>query len=277
VNWSIRISLPALLFAVSGCASMLGSPSSSKHAGSVVDYLYPDATAAPQMQPEITRLHPPVRVGVAFVPGSTYGAGPSEAEKTQLLEQVKESFSKYGYIGSIELIPSSYLRARGGFENLDQVSRMFNVEVIALVSYDQIQFNDTNSLAVLYWTIVGAYVIHGDKYDVQTLVDTSVFDVASRKLLFRAPGSSEIKGAASMAGFSEHSRAAQGQGYQKAVDRMIPALHAELGGFKERIKTDVAFKVENKPGYGGAGDFGWLGLILALGLCGISYARRAEV
>jgi rhombotail lipoprotein len=55
---------------------------------------------------------------------------------------------------------------------------------------------------------------------------------------------------------------------------MIPALHAELGNFKERIKSDAAFKVENKPGYSGAGDFGWLGLILALCLCGVTYARR---
>jgi rhombotail lipoprotein len=219
MKWSIRISLLALLVALSGCASMLGPPSRTKHAGSVVDYLYPDAKSAPQLQPEVTHLHPPVRVGVAFVPGCVCGNGePSEAQKTKLLEQVKESFSKYGYIGSIEIIPSSYLRARGGFENLDQVSRMFNIEVIALVSYDQIQFNDTNSLAVLYWTIVGAYVIHGDKYDVQTLVDTSVFDIGSRKLLFRAPGSSEVKGSASMAGFGEHSRVAQGEGYQKAVD-----------------------------------------------------------
>jgi rhombotail lipoprotein len=277
MNWSIRIGLLALLLAVSGCATMLGSPSSTKHAGSVVDYLYPDAKAAPQLQPEVTHLHPPVRVGVAFVPGCACGTGPTEADKTKLLEQVKESFSKYGYIASIEIIPSSYLRARGGFENLDQVSRMFNVEVIALVSYDQIQFNDTNSLAVLYWTIVGAYVIHGDKYDVQTLVDTSVFDIGSRKLLFRAPGSSAIKGSASMAGFSEHSRAAQEAGYQKAVDQMIPALHAELGNFKERIKSDAAFKVENKPGYSGAGDFGWPGLLLALCLCGVARARRGEV
>jgi rhombotail lipoprotein len=275
MNWSIRVVLLALLLGVTGCASMLGPPSSTKHAGSVVDYLYPDAKSAPQLQPEVTHLHPPVRVGVAFVPGCACGGGePSEAQKEKLLVQVKESFSKYGYIGSIEIIPSSYLRARGGFENLDQVSRMFNVEVIALVSYDQVQFNDTNSLAVLYWTVVGAYVIHGDKYDVQTLIDTSVFDIGSRKLLFRAPGSSEIKGAASMAGFSEHSRVAQTEGYQKAVEQMIPALHAELGNFKERIKSDVAFKVENKPGYSGAGDFGWFGLMLALGLCGVARAHR---
>jgi rhombotail lipoprotein len=272
MRWLNRVTLLLLLTLVCGCASWV-TPGSTKHAGSVVDYLYPDATKAPQLQPEVTRLHPPVRVGIAFVPGSG-GMGPAEADKMALLEQVKSSFSQYGYVGSIEIIPTTYLRARGGFENLDQVARMFNVEVIALVSYDQIQFNDTNSLAVLYWTIVGAYVIHGDKYDVHTLIDTSVFDVVSRKLLFRAPGSSQIKGAVSMAGFTERTRHAQGAGYQKAIDQMIPALHAELETFKQRVKTDVAFKVENKPGYDGAGDLEWPGLALAFVLFGLAYAPR---
>lgn len=275
VNWSIRTLVLALLLAISGCASMLGPPASTKHAGSVVDYLYPDAKAAPQLQPEVTRLHPPVRVGVAFVPGCACGSGElSEAEKTKLLVQVKESFAEYPYLGGIEIIPSAYLRARGGFGNLDQVSRMFNLEVIALVSYDQVQFNDTNALAVLYWTIVGAYVIHGDRYDVQTLLDTSVFDIGSRKLLFRAPGSSEVKGSASMAGFSERTRTAQQQGYQKAVDQMIPALHSELAQFKERIKTDAAYKLENKPGY--AGDLEWSGLLIAIVMFGLGYAQRRQ-
>ena len=272
MNVLIRAALIALLLATTGCAAMLGPSRTTKHAGSVVDYLYPHASSAPQLQPEVTRLHPPVRVGIAFVPGSASDAGPSQAEQTRLLEQVKESFAKYGYIGSIEIVPNTYLRAHGGFDNLDQIARMFNIEVIALVSYDQILFTDTNSLAVLYWTIVGAYVIHGDKYDVQTLVDTSVFDIGSRKLLFRAPGSSEVKGAASMAGFSERSRIAQAAGYQKAVDQMIPALRTELEQFKERIKTDATYKVENKPGY--AGDLQWYGLALAAILFGLGHASR---
>ena len=58
----MRTAVCVLLAVMAGCASMLGAPASSKHAGSVVDYLYPDATAAPQLQPEVTRLRPPVRV-----------------------------------------------------------------------------------------------------------------------------------------------------------------------------------------------------------------------
>lgn len=263
-----------LVLAVAGCASWF-PPVGVKHAGSMVDYLYPDAKQPPQMQPSVTYLRPPVRVGIAFVPGAGHAAGLSEAEKEKLLERVKAAFAKYDYIGNIEIIPTQYLRPKGGFANLEQVARMFNVEVMALVSYDQVQFNDTKALSFLYWTIIGAYVIHGDQYDIQTMLDASVFDVATHKLLFRAPGTSQVKGSASMAGFNEKSRAARLEGYNNAVDDMIQRLQAELQGFKERIKSDAAYKVENKPGYTGGGDLGWVGMLVALVLGGAAlWARR---
>jgi rhombotail lipoprotein len=262
-----------LMLLIAGCASWVPG-GGVKQAGSVVDYLYPDAKEPPQMQPSVTYLRPPVRVGIAFVPGGASGAGLPEPEKAKLLERVKNAFAQYGYIGSIDVIPTQYLRPKGGFANLEQVARMFNVEVVALVSYDQVQFNDTNALSVLYWTIVGAYIIHGDQYDVQTMVDASVFDVRSHKLLFRAPGTSQIKGSASLAGFSERSRAARVEGFNKAVEELIPQLQFQLQNFKERIKSDAAFQVQNKPGYSGGGDLGWLSVLIALSLSGIAYRAR---
>ncbi|TDK61220.1 rhombotarget lipoprotein [Sapientia aquatica] len=253
------------VFVLVGCASMV-THGEVKQTGSIVDYLYPDAKTAPQMQPSVTYLRPPVRVGVAFVPGAGWGSGPSEADKSRLLERVKAAFGNQQFISTIEIIPTQYLRAKGGFENLDQVARMFNVEVVALLSYDQVQFNDSNELSVLYWTIIGAYVVHGDKYDIQTLLDASVFDVKSRKLLFRAPGTSQIKGSASMSGFSESSRIGRLEGFNQAVDNLIPQLQNELDKFRERIKTDSSIRVENKPGYRSGGDWGWLSLLIAMAL-----------
>lgn len=257
---------------LAGCASWLPT-SGAKQVASTVDYLYPNAKEAPQMKPGITTLRPPIRVGIAFVPGSGTQAGLPEADKLKLLERVKTAFSKYPFIDGIEIIPTTYLQPKGGFTNLEQVARMFNVEVVTLVSYDQVQFNDSNALSVLYWTLIGAYIIHGDQYDIQTLVDASVFDVQSRKLLFRAPGTSQMKGSASMAGFSERSRAARLEGYNQAVDDMIPHLQAELDGFKARIKSDQSYKVENKPGYSG-GSLDWFLIGMGLVLAGIGYARR---
>ena len=272
---AIACLLAGLLLMLGGCASWFPH-GGAKQTGSIVDYLYPDAKEPPQLQASVTTLRPPVRVGIAFVPGGGWGAGLPEAEKTKLLERVKAAFAQYRYIGGIEVIPTQYLRPRGGFANLEQVARMFNVEVVALLSYDQVQFNDSNALSVLYWTIVGAYVIHGDQYDIQTMVDASVFDVRSRKLLFRAPGTSQIKGSASLAGFSERSRGARVEGYNKAVDELVPQLQSELEKFKERIKSDAGYRIEHKPGYSGGGDFGWLSLLVALALAAIARAARRE-
>jgi len=268
--------IAGLVLTLAGCASWFPQ-TGAKQAGSIVDYLYPDAKEAPQLKPSVTTLRPPVRVGIAFVPGGGWGAGLPEADKTKLLEGVKAAFAKYGFIGNIEVIPTQYLRPKGGFENLDQVARMFNVEVMALLSYDQVQFNDSNALSILYWTVIGAYIIHGDQYDIQTMVDASVFDVRSRKLLFRAPGTSQIKGSASLVGFSENARAARLEGYNKAVTELTPRLQAELDGFKERIKTDASYKVENKPGYSGGGDLGWLSVLVVFVLSAAVYWARRRV
>jgi rhombotail lipoprotein len=271
----------AALLALGGCASLFGQQHSTRQAGSIVDYLYPDAKEAPQMAPTVTRLRLPVRVGIAFVPGAGRDNGPREAAQAQLLERVKASFSQYDYIGSIEVIPAAYLRPRGGFANLDQVARMFNVDVIALVSYDQIRFNDTNRLAVLYWTVVGAYLIKGDQYDVQTMVDAAVFDVRSRKLLFRAPGTSQVKGSSTLAGYSQEVRGAQSDGYAQAVEQMIPQLHTQLAGFRERAKSDPGIEVDRsdyKPRGGGgrgAGGFGWAMALLLAGAAFVTGRRHA--
>ncbi|MBV7537646.1 rhombotarget lipoprotein [Duganella sp. sic0402] len=248
------------------------SPSGVKQTGSIVDYLYPDAQTPPALAPAVVKLRPPVKVGIAFVPGSNWNNGLPEAAKMKLLERVRDAFSKHAYIGKIEIIPSQYLKPKGGYANLEQVARMFDVEVVTLLSYDQVQFNDSNTLSVLYWTIIGAYVVHGEQYDVQTMLDASVFDVRSRQLLFRAPGTSRVKGSASLAGVSEKARAAGSEGYERAVDQLVPQLQSELDQFRERIKNNAAYQVENKAGYQGGGSLGWISLAMALLLGGVAYA-----
>ena len=239
------------LFSLSGCASMAG-PRESKQSASIVDYLYPKATQAPQLAPGITYLKPPIRVGIAFVPNAASARTLPETEKIKLMDRVKIAFTGQAYIGSIDIIPSQYLKVAGGFDNMEQVARMFNVDVMAMISYDQVQFTDSNSLSFLYWTVIGAYVVHGNEHDTQTMLDISVFDVASRKLLLRAPGTSQVKGAANLSNFSERSRAARTEGYNKAADQLIPALQAEIESFRERLKTNSNMRVEPRPGYLGS-------------------------
>lgn len=232
---------------ISGCTTP--PQRESKQAASIVDYLFPNTAASPHLEPGMAVVRPPVRVGLAFVPANSRSRTLPEAEKMKLLERTKAAFAKHAYIGALEIIPTQYLQHGGGFDNLQQVSRLFNVDIMALVSYDQVQFTDSNSLSFLYWTIVGAYVVNGNEFDVKTLLDISVFDVTSRKLLFRAPGTSQINGGASWANYSERARGAQIEGYQKAVEQLIPQLQIEMDAFRERLKAGGELKLEPRPGY----------------------------
>ena len=117
----------SLLFC-GGCAEIFGLSSHKSHrSSSVVAYLYP-GKAEPLPPTSIPILRLPLRVGVAFVPASggrgysegdySFGAGLSEMQKNVLMRRVADEFKGREFIQSIDLIPSTYLRAGGGFENL---------------------------------------------------------------------------------------------------------------------------------------------------------------
>jgi rhombotail lipoprotein len=200
-----------------------------------------------------------MKVGIAFVPegGETrYGsfAHPTFGEKAKmaLMAEMSTQFKQYPFIKSIELIPTAYLRPKGGFTNLDQIRTMFGVDVIALVSYDQLQFTDNGFLSLSYWTLVGAYIVRGEKNDSNTMMDAAVYDIRSRKLLFRAPGISQIKGSATPVNLSEQLRQNSEAGFNKAAQMMAANLKEELEKFKEKVKNSPEeFKVVPTRGYAG--------------------------
>jgi rhombotail lipoprotein len=159
---------------------------------------------------------------------------------------------KYPFVKSIEVIPSGYLVPEGSFANLQQLQSMFGLDVVALVSYDQIQFSSESTLSLAYLTIVGAYVIAGEKNDTRTMLDTAVYDIESRKLLFRAPGLSEIKGSAAIVNLANELRRDSQQGFEHASTNLIANLDAELGQFRARIKEKPEdIKVVRAAGYTG--------------------------
>lgn len=269
----VRVLIAVVALLLSGCAAWM-SQSQVKQTASVMDFLFGAKADRTVMRPEpTTTLRLPVRVGIAFVPSDSLGRFVPETEQVQMLNRVRDAFTQRGYIGGIEVIPNTYLRPGGGFTNLEQAARMFNVDVIALLSYDQTQFNDSNTLSVLYWTIIGAYVVHGDQFDIHTMVEATVFDVGSRKLLFRAPGVSNVKGSAALATFSEKSRAARVEGFNNAVASMIPNLQRELDGFQQRVKTDATVKIEHRPGYSGGGTLDFAALVVLV-LAALALRRR---
>jgi len=107
----------------------------------------------------------------------------TEKKRQDLMQEVANHFKKYPFVKDIEVIPSAYLSPRGSFANLDQIKTMYGVSVIVLLSYDQTQFTDEGALSLTYWTIVGAYLVRGEKNDTHTMLDAVVYDIPSRKML----------------------------------------------------------------------------------------------
>ena len=274
----------ALALALTGCETFEGSRS-QRHASSLVQYLYPKKLEHID-KPGIPTLTLPLRVGVAFVPEDTgrqhqsYTRSPalSEQQKLKLLMEVSEQFRKYPFVRAIEVIPSEYLAPGGGFENLEQLRNMFGVDVIALVSYDQIQFTDDTSWSLTYLTIVGAFFIPGEKNATRTMIDAAVYDIESRKLLFRAPGLNHVNGNATPVHVEEELRHDREKGFKAASTNLAANLEVKLAEFRERIKqAPDEVKIVRSAGYvGGAGAVGFPEIlaVATLALAGVAARRR---
>jgi len=210
---------------LSGCGNM----AKQHYRSSVVDYLYPKQEHTAQEQ--IPALKLPLSVGIAFVPDNGNSAM-SEAGKLDLMNSVKQHFEAYPFVRDIQLIPSTYLRAGGSFDNLNQLKLMHNIDVIALLSYDQKQFTDEGFASISYLTLVGAYLFRGEKNDTQTMMDATVYHIDSQKLLFRAPGVNHIKSSATPVNLSQQLRKDRNLGLQNASEAMITALDVQLHRFR---------------------------------------------
>lgn len=234
---------------LSGCIT-LEKDVRQRQVASVLEYLFPGAESPPPAASPTAEITVPFRIGVAFVPDAS--SSPfrlPENERLKLADQVRDAFRNYPFVKEIIAVPSIYLVPGGGFANLSQVAALLNLDVIALVSFDQVQNAGPTGWSFMYWTGIGAYVINGDQYDILTAVEATVFDVRSHKLLLRAGGISNIKGSAPMVGFSEKAREARSRGFEEAVKDMIQKLHEETRSFRERAPKDPTIRLILPPGY----------------------------
>ena len=246
-----------MVFLLTSCSALVSNNAGKNtRSSSLVDFLYPNEDSRATYKPEIPVLKLPVTVGISFVPSKDWRANAIESQnEVELLERVKKSFLQYDYIDRIEVIPSTYLKGGEGFSALEQVGRLYDVDVMALVSYDQVTQTYENNAALLYWTIVGMYVIPGNENTIQTFVDTAVFDIKSKKMLFRAPGISKLEKRTTAIGIDETLNEKSLEGFNLAVTDMSLNLDAELARFKTRVKEEKIAKIENKDGSSSAGAF----------------------
>ena len=79
----------------------------------------------------------------------------------QILDAIGKQVATYPFVQSVAVIPDVYLQRGGGFQNLRQIQTAFGVDIIGLVSYDQIANTSENPASILYITLVGRYFIPG--------------------------------------------------------------------------------------------------------------------
>jgi rhombotail lipoprotein len=268
----MRIALAASLLValpIAGCAMLypLGSRQTLRvhNSSSLVEFLYPHG-AVPPPQDQVPQLRVPLRVGLGFLPGSSggYGMGLTEADKEQLLEQVQSRFRSRKFVSDIVLVPDYYLASSRGFEGLGAVQRLYGLDLMALVSYDQVSHEDQNEWSLGYATIVGMYVFKGNRHDVSTLVDLAVVDPATHSLVLRAGGTDTRAGDATLINEERNLRQASAAGFAAANSQMIMHFDTALTQFETDVRSGRAnVRVFSRalPAGGAAGGGGSLGLL----------------
>jgi len=226
-----------------------------------VGFLYPKGAQRPPTENSIPQLNLPVRVGIAFIPensGSGAAVGLEAARREEMLERIRKRFADRKFVSQIVIIPDYYLRGRSGFDSLEGVQRLYSVDVLALVSYDQVTYRDRNDWSLAYLTIVGAYVLKGSQHEVVTLMDLAVVDPASRSILLRAGGTNNRTKHTTGIDENRLERDSQGQGFKAATDDLIEHFDAALGQFEADVRAGKAnVRVATRaPGLAGAGGGG---------------------
>jgi len=241
----------AALVILVGCAA----PETVQRRSSLASYLGAKASPPPDSTTGPARLQLPLRLGIAFVPadagqraGSLNANTPANlmnpAQEQELHKQVADLFGQKPWTLSFKIIPALYLARSGGFQDLDQVSRSFGVDVVALVSVDQVQFSSPRWYAWTYWTLVGAYMVKGDKNDTTTLADAAVYHVPSRTFLFRAGGVGTVKGSSTWSGREDAFRQQSRESLALAMANLSGSLDQGVAAFKQDLLKGIRKDVQ---------------------------------
>lgn len=246
---------------------------------SLVGFLYPDGHAPPP-DDSIPQLPVPLRVGLAFLPSQpgTAGGTPDAARREQLLERIRPLFASRKFVSDITIIPDYYLAAGKGMAGLEGVERLYNVDVMALVSYDQVSLTtDLKYRSLAYLTIVGAYVVNGSEHEVSTLVDLAVVEPRTRSLILRAGGTDSTHRVSTLVDQPRELRATTADGFTRATDSMIEHFDLALTKFESDVREGTArVKVVHKDGSGRGGG-GAVGALEALALLPLVGLRRLRL
>ncbi|MBM3986107.1 MAG: hypothetical protein FJ296_10555 [Planctomycetes bacterium] len=158
-----------------------------------------------------------------------------EAYKALVLEQMAGAFRGQPVVGDIEIVPSFHLSGASAPELVASVRATFDVDVVALVSYDLQHSHRENGWAFLYLALLPIVFAPGSEVDSQLLPDTAVYRADNAALLFRAAGTSTGHDSFALVYRDEHAQAVTEDCIARAREELVPRLRQELAGFATRI------------------------------------------
>jgi rhombotail lipoprotein len=280
------MALVAMTMSVTGCEVLTqgmcapGCHSQTQNSSSLVNFLYPDGKMLPPSN-TIPELHVPLRVGLAFLPSqASYGAAPLDAaQRENLLQQIRARFATRKFVSEIVIIPDYYLANAKGFAGLTGVQRLYNIDLMALVSYDQVTHGDDNKLSLGYLTIVGAYVLRGNSHDTATLVDLAVIDPATRSLVLRAGGTDTRHGNSTLVDVNRDTRQDSASSFRAATAQMIDNFDIALTTFESDVHAGkanvrVVSRDSSRGGGGAMGPWSLVSMLVVLVLRSARSRRR---
>jgi rhombotail lipoprotein len=275
-NCRRRVSLVAALLAmpivVTGCGSLdgfFGSEKRHQHGSTpLVDYLYGD-TEPPQATAQV-ELQMPIVIGLTFLP-TARGSGPTAVERDAVLQSIRERFSKLAYVRDIVIVPDYYLgnRRGSGFDELQRVAQLQRLDVIALVSHDQLSQTSQNKRSLAYLTIAGAFLVRGNEQATHTLLDLAVVEPRSRSLLLRSGGTSSLQQSSTAIELQTHRDRQQTQGFAQATEVLNDNFARELVAFEKQVREGRApiRVVDANRSRSGALDILQLAFLMILVVC----------
>ena len=258
---------------LSGCGLLTERKTYHNRSTSLVSFLYPDGAVPPQdVQRPVLNL--PLRIGLAYTPVQSYNDAIAPDLKMRLLEDIRQRFKDKEYVQEIIMIPEIYLNRQKGYEALKQVQTLYQLDAIALISYDQIAKTDDNNLSLTYLTIVGSYIFHGTDYSVSTLIDLAVVDIKTRQILLRAAGGASSKDRTTVVKVRSKATNNMNQDFEKALLHLSDRFDQELIAFEERLrnpKPNDTITVKHREGYTGS-----IGPLLLFALCLLWFRRKSQ-
>ena len=275
------VAVGVLAVGLTGCASMFPGFDRRHHAASssLVEFLY-GRGELPPVASEV-HLELPIRVGVSFLPADG-GDRPSAADRDKVLAAIRDKFKSRPYVTEIVPIPDYYLRANGndGLTQIEQISRLNQLDLFALVSYDQITDSSMNKSSLAYLTILGAYFVRGDRDETHTLLDLAVIDPRTRLLVLRSGGTSTLSGSTTLIEADRHETAQRSRGFELATANLVENFQRELTEFEGRVREGTApVKVTHRatPAGGGGGALDPALLSFLVTLLGMSAFRARRI